>query len=231
MDHLLLLRIASKYQAPRVLRRLMTIFCHHLPSTLAKWDHWIGEVKYECSAVCRVRCESRISDTECVHALNMARQVGIHILMPAMFLFLATEVSTEELMNSTVFKKLIPANMTALITGQRKLYRITREEVFGPIYSSSRNISPECRTVSACHIARHKLARKVIEVDSFGTGRPFTVVNFKVPPASDLCTECGAVLRQWYIRGRIEAWNKLPAQFGLPSWDELRKQQDEFLNC
>ena len=57
---------------------------------------------------------------------------------------------------------------------------------------------------------------------------PLQGISFTDEPACNWCESCLAHYKETYEVGRKVAWEKLPEVFGLPSWEELRKREDEW---
>lgn len=214
-----------------MLRRVVLLLEHHFPSTLKDYEHFLRESEYSCSATSRKLCKpAPISDRDTVRLLSTARNIGLQILMPAAFLLLSEASIMQILEEGSDIRQLSQTNFVCLLKGQRKLYRIAREEVFVLLYSNPQDLSSLCKTTKNCNSARHDIVRDHVEVDAFGTLSAFTAISFDRASAAALCRFCKEVFKSSYTDRQGRAWETLPAQFDLPSWEEMRRTRDELLS-
>lgn len=172
----------------------------------------------------------RHSPADLVSLLNVARTAGLLILLPAAFL-LACEDSIDTILGAgSAFRDLSEINFDWLFKGQRHLFCIARSDVFSAIYSKTRDISPHCLSTNVCHTARHAIMAEFVEIEDHGTLNAFSPVDFNKPPASSLRVNCHTVFKDSYVSGRKKAWENLPADFGLPSWEDMKNARDETLS-
>lgn len=233
-DHITLLEKASKYQAARLLRRVMTRLEHFFPSTLEGHDHYV----YQCTPSCAVVLKNDparqhahiVTHQNIIQMLQIARKTNILIFLPAVFLWASGD---------SVDTYLSPDNegwthpeIATLLRGQRHLYIAARVDVFSALYSSSRNISENCQKPEACHKARCCLIGLMELGHQYDTiVHPFDSIESCIqrPEAAELCHPCKTKILETSQHGRARAWEHLPEYFGLPDWSALRSARDELL--
>lgn len=221
-DHILLLGVAVKYQALRVLRRVLVLLKYHCPDTLDGYDHWHDESvhKYDCPVVSRLPGTSDIHMNETFLLLKIAHNCGMQILLPATY-HIARGEPAEVIVAHARDIELPNECLHNLLAGQRKLHSLARTSVYGPLFGPNRDVSEQCKHPLDCHEARHHIINTEIEYHPFR--------KWIDPGLSRLCKPCRGAVMDAYRRGRAEVWVELPSVFGLPGWDALRKARDEVL--
>lgn len=230
-EHILLLGIATKYLADRVLKRILPVLEHDFPSTLSGWDH-LGE----CECCVRIRhmcfaepCEFP-SDEDLLLMLQVAATTGMTIFLPAVYLFLCLQPS-ETLLTNKTYDALSRAELQTLMLGQRHLYTIVREDTFSTLFNvvDSQSISAQCLDPASCDITRRQIISEVIEIDRAGTLHALCRFYFQDLPARTLCKYCAGEVFSDNAPKRAMTWDALPAQFYLPPWTELRASRGSLL--
>lgn len=218
-----------KYQVNSFLRRVMPAMDHFFPDTLVGHDHWRGGCQDPCPSFSPddpLQCDGT-TDENIRLMIQTARRTGLTIFIPAAFLWLAT--SSVEYILSLAHEGWTQSDLNTVVIGQRELHYLARDDVFLPLFSSHRDMSDDCRSPAACHQRRHEIIDHVQSIEEYSTADPFHKLDMTKGAPSKLCSSCRIVVEEAYLTGREKAWNELPEQFGLPSWDDLRKARDDLL--
>lgn len=161
---------------------------------------------------------------EHVNIANAARQSGTSILLPA-FLLATCFRSMEDILQTSALGEV---NRNAVITAIPKLSVAARTEVHRLLFSSARNLSPQCTQPDKCFQGRHALMEEIEERPN--VFNPFHVHTLVVSRTIfqleevRLCQLCAAQIGD--AENRMAAqWERLPKIFGLDSWNELRKAE------
>ena len=90
------------------------------------------------------------------------------------------------------------------------------------------HIAAKCTSTSSggCFRSRHKLKAQLEVAPALVN--PVAPLSFELgSTVATLCASCRAAVQERYEKMRQETWNRVPEAFGLPSWDEMRKREDE----
>lgn len=227
-QHISLFEVALKYQASRVLRRVLAILGHFFPDTLDGRKHYTISCDASCHVLARnpPLCDDlndhALTSSAITRMVQAATDTGVLIFLPCAFL-LTSEISTLRIL-SPEYDTWSMSNRLAVIKGQQELHRLARENVFRSVYSDARNMTPSCSSPEACHRARRWIMTQVEPGADNGT---ILFVEYVTDTLPNLCKSCMSAFWDEYSSERAKAWEELPQLFGLPSWAELRKARDD----
>lgn len=224
-DHIVILDIATKYQAFRVVRRVMLILDHHFPNTLSEYDHWMA-CNMDTNCISRT-CECDIDAADLWPLFDVARRSGMRVLLPAAYLTAARLVPGRGEALEHVDHGLRVEQASSIIVAQRNLDHLARTRIFADLYGPNRDISAECVSPEDCHKARHRIIRDVAQHGEEVVSRPF--MDIERGSVRGLCVPCRDTFLVNHAAARKEAWEILPTLLGLGTWEELRAARSELL--
>lgn len=190
---------------------------------MSKYDHVMGD-GCGCSVPRGVKGSGWELDAAVADA---ARDSDALLLLPASLLSLYS-AGMDIIVDAGSAGSLKPVNRDVVLKAIPKMWSLGKELTFEPLFSDLLHLSRQCTLSSGgCARVRHKIKAQ-LEVAS-ALLNPVAVVSFRPgSTASGLCTSCLKVVQERYDKVRLEAWDKLPEAFGLPSWEEMRKREEEF---
>ena len=127
---------------------------------------------------------------------------------------------------------LTPLNRDVALKAIPKMWSLGKELTFQPLFSDLTHLSTNCASISStsgmstCSKIRHKLKIQLEATPSLLN--PVAVVSFRPgSTASAFCIWCLKAVKGNYDKVRQQIWSKLPKAFGMPSWEEMCKQEEE----
>lgn len=212
-----LLAITTKYQAQRLRQRVMDPLFQAFPNTLTGFHAAIN-----ASATCAAnKGPSSWSWEERIVIANAARKSRTSILLPA-FLLSSSLRSLDDILRT---RTLSEVDRYAIIAAIPKLSVAAREEVYGALFSSDRDLSPNCTQPAQCYQSRHAMMKEIEErPNAFNPFHQLQGGTDSARPGRRLCDFCAVRIADSEEKMQVE-WDRLPGIFGLGSWDELRKAE------
>lgn len=211
-----LLTITTKYQAQRLRQRVMAPLSLAFPDTLAGYRIAVKESAGIHSFL--NKGPSSWGWDERTAIANAARRSGTSILLPA-FLLSSCLRNLDDILQS---HGLGEVNRDAIITAIPKLSVAAREGVHAALFSSDRDLSPNCAQPVKCYQARHARTTEIEERPN--VFNPFHKRAMPSVPERRLCEVCAMRIADSEAKMLVE-WERLPGMFGLGSWDALRKAE------
>ncbi|KAF7297684.1 BTB domain-containing protein [Mycena kentingensis (nom. inval.)] len=216
-----LLRLGKKYDFTQFRQDCLAQLKEEFPTTLENFDKTMGWTmgwKY-------IEADSATKEETLVSVINLARELGLYSILPAAF------YSVNSLTEAS--KQLSISDRLARAEGHLRLLRLKELTVEKWLCLSSADDEPllpcgDCVDLDACTTALHKAAYNEMLASSSEAHDKDAVLNFWDEASEDgFCAPCVEEARASFGEGRVECWNQLPAIFGLPNWDELRKMDFE----
>lgn len=224
-DYAIILRMATKYQADQLRKRVIQTLLYVYPDTLKGYDEVKSAGKYHPDT--HPLQDLELDDTEGHFALiNAARDTEALLLLPAAMLRVFTRgipfIVQGTLADSDV--SLDPVNKNAILSALPALAKLSRRYSFSALYNDELSMSPDCELPAHCHKYRRKLLNRYESPYTAYIVKPFAPVPFTSGKiALALCTPCRIMFKTSYDTGRIKAWEELPKAFGLPTWADMHK--------
>lgn len=193
------LPLSAKYKIDYLQQALVTKFLEqHGPTTLAAY-----------------RKRGNVNPLRHIEIANSARASGVTILLP-LALYECCRLWDED----ALFRSKLNAENTRLaVVARPKLAKAVRTKAHRFVFSPTAADVQACCSPTKCRVA---LASIVEDIDDVGPDL------FWAPDWSKLgdfvCDSCVARWRKSATSAGNELWNELPSFFGLPSWNQLRKQ-------
>lgn len=119
---------------------------------------------------------------------------------------------------------LSPVNERACFLAYSELLELKEQKTFLWALPTSPGFD-SCRSPNECRAARNKLAASVL----FPTSATLCFGIWKDEYKTGQCNLCIPVARRMHKDGRQQLWDALPGVFGLPDWEELRKERGTLL--
>lgn len=231
-EHALILGIAAKYQATRVLRRVMAILSHDYPDTLEGYDHWMKDPerrKHGCHVASR-NCGTNAELHALFLLMNVARKSGMRVLLPAIHLILMSpQGASDEVLADWDKLGILPEDAFSIVAAKRKLDSLCRTRILFILYGPDRDISESCLNPDICHSVRHDIIYLVDGKNGL-IEAPFQNIRERAAfYVTSLCENCKDEFARTYTEGREESWEELPSILGLGSWEDLRAARAELL--
>ncbi|KZP02831.1 hypothetical protein FIBSPDRAFT_769890, partial [Athelia psychrophila] len=155
-----------------------------------------------------------------------ARTTGLLSILPFVFYICCQRYSSTEIMgdrkqsDGTVISFPIQDQL-ACLAGYQAMCKAQADTTFSWAYAKKTSMS--C-TGTTCLSARQKFVRRNFTSLPIIAG----LETFKSSGRhKELCSICADLADEMQRKGREEFWELLPGLFGLPPWEELRKEREE----
>lgn len=224
-EYAVVLRMATKYQADQLRKRVIQTLLYVYPDSLKGFDEVKSAGNYYPDT--HPLHDLDLNDAEGhIAVINAARDTDALVLLPAAMLRVFARgipFVVEAVDESCVSLDLV--NKIAILSALPALARLSRRHSFSALYSDDLSISPQCDGPFVCHKYRRRLLARLESSHTAFIAEPFTHVSFASGKfAHGLCTHCRTALKTSYEAGRVKAWEELPKAFGLPAWGVMRKR-------
>ncbi|EIN04233.1 hypothetical protein PUNSTDRAFT_76587 [Punctularia strigosozonata HHB-11173 SS5] len=195
--------LATKYDIPHLRIRAAKRLAMWYPDSLKAWI--------------AVRRESvSLSPTDNRDVMNVARQCNLTSLLPVIMFALCDRPIAE-----IIDASLCPQDLLLIMQGRLELLSMQRLLPYRWLYRGNET----CVTPSICNRLKeshsHTLENNPWRQRVWTFFNPFVWANVE---KSGMCKQCVADGIQTGETGRQHAWNELPAIFGLPPWNQLRRK-------
>ncbi|KZP28193.1 hypothetical protein FIBSPDRAFT_817787 [Athelia psychrophila] len=163
-----------------------------------------------------------------VAVAHLAREQRLHSTLPLALYWCCIDYSAEGLVEmvtrdaaTTVLSK---SDLIKCLTVQSSLSRIQYITTLAWIHAPQSKYL-DCKSQNACAAARKRILDNLylpyvdfVALDSWSDFESAWNVD------DEMCISCLAIAEGMHYDGRVKFWEGLPAMFGLPGWDELRKE-------
>ena len=152
--------------------------------------------------------------------INLARECNLLSILPAAFYLCCWHASATDIFRGVLLDNgtrciMSPADQEACITGRFTLLETQANKTWKWLHPTQALVS--CHTPEKCRTEREAL---------------FWRIWYPVPklhalsPSVELqtCTVCTQKAKELHNAGRRSVWEDLPSVFGLPEWEELKRQ-------
>lgn len=216
-----ILRVAMKYQADDLRKRILSILQRIYPDTLEGWEEVNRTGEYYPSTNLLHRLPLDDLDAH-IAVINLAQQdADAEAVLPAAMLRLFQR-DMDVIVDAARTSGLDAARVLEVLPAMSAL---ARTHTFALLFSGDVRLSDDCRSVSSCFAVRRKFLIALERPGFAYVADPFARVKFAQGKlAFDLCGACRRVFQASYEAGRETAWEALPACFKLGSWDTLRRR-------
>ncbi|KIP04617.1 hypothetical protein PHLGIDRAFT_188653 [Phlebiopsis gigantea 11061_1 CR5-6] len=220
------LRLATKYEATALRKRVVKILQFVYPDELKLWDEVrnAGDYFPESHPLTGLWLTDFASH---IAVVNAARETDTLILLPAAMYAIFMK-GASWIVTSKTAAELSNVNKDALLASQPAIAKLSRRHSFALLYGEDSHLSAQCQSSSRCSKNRRKLTTR-LELSALGyIIEPFHQIPFTpgTTPAN-FCTECRTTFKASYESGRQAAWEALPRAFGLPSWEKMQKAKED----
>lgn len=210
------LRLSTKYIAPVLRRRAISLLTTAYPSTLDGWKH---------------RATNRLVqaiENEFAVLVVLAEETDVRVLLPAVYYLAAKQPLAEVLAQIHA----LPVDeisrqpiCTTFLLGREALQC---EEVKGILRFMQPTFSrPNCKTSNDVSILT---ARAAVVLDGLADAEPFQDLCLRDPGSVGttigVCASCTDTIKAHIEGAFAELWERLSGLFGLPSWDVLKAGDD-----
>lgn len=214
------LRIGTKYEIEILRTEGIKRLFYEYPSNMSDYygiDAW-----------------SRIDNSDWVDidAANLAREQNLLSSLPAALYLICSGYDAEGLItgierNDGTIAKISPTGLITCLAARESLAKLQKQTTFAWADSPA-SIYSSCKTPQKCVESRTQIMlglflppASICGLDHWRYGSTGHLVK-------GMCTRCIKVAEKLHIDGRTDFWNALPGIFGLPEWDELNKEREEF---
>ncbi|KZP28181.1 hypothetical protein FIBSPDRAFT_275953 [Athelia psychrophila] len=218
------LRLGTKYDIELLRAEALNRLHYEYPSTLEEYDK-INKWSM---------INGRWGDGTHFAVVNLAREQGLLSVLPlSLYLSCCYPYSTSEIATGIpsddgTTSRMLPDDLIRCLGAWNsigiKQSTMTLAWINLPIY-------PNCKNSTQCTKLRVKVMKRVFYpfVEFFGlhTWREFETCWVYPEENLDMCDSCYAVAERLHEDGRSKFWETLPGIFGLPEWEELRKEREE----
>jgi hypothetical protein len=204
-----ILSLASKYDIPYLRRRALAQFREYYPDDFDVWStmRWLCGTDWQDSAPNPA-------------TLDLARKVGALCAIPAIMLRMSFGGLDEHLLAN-----LGPGDRSSMLMGMSKLWSRTLLHVYGWFFQAA----PDCPSPEYCLKKRINVLRDLENSTVQDTlcpsmSYPYWYDGLLQHEDDYICKACESAADKCYDKGKLELWEELPSIFGLPSWEELRRE-------
>ncbi|KII91842.1 hypothetical protein PLICRDRAFT_105831 [Plicaturopsis crispa FD-325 SS-3] len=155
-----------------------------------------------------------------VHAVNLARELGIYDILPAAFYSIVCTLSTKQIfygvpLENGDFLKLSVADQYICISGRERILDALPETSMGWMDEVP---TEDCTSHELCKDSIYN-ARALIWAPPVNLELALSLKNSL--QYFDGCPNCNRAANSMHDAGRKVMWTMLPSCFDLPTWDEL----------
>ncbi|KAJ7431973.1 hypothetical protein B0H11DRAFT_824160 [Mycena galericulata] len=177
----------------------------HFPSTLANFQARLLSPSQAPVEILISTYPGRLIDS-----INLARETGLVSILPAALYTICALKTNQRDTHQMIMSGLRGADkrLVHLSDADKKLCLLVMSDLVekqwkGP-YSWTKDVGARC-TARGMYGANCRAANEVAKQDQ-------------------LCTQCAASCQTVFSDGQKALWNELPALFGLPSWEDIKKE-------
>ncbi|GJE92821.1 BTB domain-containing protein [Phanerochaete sordida] len=227
VDYVIILRLATKYQAETLRRRIIEILQYVYPDSLDGFDKSrLAGAHFPATHPLHKLSLGDLSTH--VAVINAANDRGASVLLPSAMVRVLVK-GIDFVVNDARAAPLERTSRDAVLGALPALSALARQHTFEVLFRDACGLSDQCMQIDYCDRTRRQLVRTLENPALAHVISPFHIIGFgsKSKHVQNLCPDCRAALKKCYEAGRRQAWEKLPAVFGLPEWDELRRRAKE----
>jgi hypothetical protein len=207
-----ILRLSTKYNILQLRRKVIAIYLEHFPSTLRAFD-------------------SRSSDAEnflagyIMSLVALFRETNALECLPCVFYFCSC-LPMSDLLHGCDDVALSWEDKLTCIMGREELLRAQEEFSHSFIFKF---VSPANCTNRAVCAKRAKRNLYLFHHDQSPLSGVFALKLFTDWKMLDgICPACISKAQSDHLAGRMVVWNRLPKFFGLGSWEDIEKVQQNW---
>lgn len=228
IDYVIILKLATKYQAETLRRRVIETLQYIYPDTLDGFDK-ARVVGGHFPATHPLHKLSLNDLATHIAVINVATDRGASVLLPSAMLRVLVK-GIDVIVNGEHSAALDMESRDIMLSALPALSLLARQHTFEVLFRDACGLSDQCMQIDYCDRTRRQLVRTLENPSLAHIINPFHILGFgsKSKHIQNLCPDCRAALKKCYESGRKQAWEKLPAIFKLPEWDELRRLAREF---
>ncbi|EKM54767.1 uncharacterized protein PHACADRAFT_258837 [Phanerochaete carnosa HHB-10118-sp] len=223
IDYVAILKLASKYQAETLRRRVVETLQYVYPDTLDGFDK-ARIAGWHFPATHPLHKLSLNDFSTHVAVINLGTERGASVLLPSAMLRVLVR-GIDSIVNGEQSTQLDAQSRDTLLSALPALSLLARQHTFEVLFRDACGLSDQCMQIDYCDRTRRQLVRTLENPSLAHMISPFHILGFgnKSKHIQNLCPDCRTALKKCYDAGRKLAWEKLPAVFKLPEWDELRR--------
>lgn len=211
------LRLGKKYEITQLRTEALDILHYDFPSSLDEYDR---------------NTTPRIDDFQPstnVQVINLARETGTHVLLPAAFYGLCNYgLSIDDVLaipdpTSLDSSSLSSEDQLLVVLGCHRLSDMKLKVTYAWMSNANTHaVSLHCLTPQSCTTA----IKSAFFASTFSNHSKFDALTSweHIPWYQFMCDPCTADARRQHDEGRVQVWDRLPCIFGLPEWPELLKE-------
>lgn len=204
-------RLGKKYQIDAVLSEALRRLYHEFPVELAELD----QSRAKTTAITR-------SDSTYIDVVNLAREQNLLSVLPYA-LHCCSKKFSDDLVKGAkredhTIAVLSSIDERAVLVATHPLLRLRATTTFSWLDAPGHE---GCKINEACEHGRNRLMKKsLFPVHVYGG-----LICWKDDWEWDICAHCVMRAKRLHGVGRYEYWSQLPSIFGLPNWEELKKER------
>ncbi|KAJ7450680.1 hypothetical protein B0H11DRAFT_318401 [Mycena galericulata] len=194
----------------------------HYPSTLADFQArlWSSPAEHLISPY-----PGRLIDS-----IKLARETGLVSILPAALYTICARKENQRDTHESIMSGLrgFDNRLVHLSDADKKLCLLVMSDLVekqwkGP-YSWTKNVGARCSMRGTYGSSKCMTTNEVVKQ---ALGFPVPKVHALTPVMfgkDQLCTQCAASCETVFANGQKALWDELPALFGLPSWEDIKKE-------
>lgn len=158
-----------------------------------------------------------------IEVLNLAEETSLQIIIPAALYSIAKQPVKTVLEGVTETDGshfgLSASNLERWLIGRDEIAAAWRTDIYAWLHMEN----PLCTYAERCRVERLEIIRRFYPVPFVHLFEPWCDETWE---RTDICRACITEGRANYMEAQMRIWERLPAIYGLPSWEELRKAAD-----
>ncbi|KZP29322.1 hypothetical protein FIBSPDRAFT_1038987 [Athelia psychrophila] len=204
-------RLGQKYQIDAVLSEALKRLYNEFPVELKNLD----DKRYDWD---KISYSKGIN----IDVANLAREQNLLSVLPyALHLccYVRSDVTMQGVQRKdNTIAKLAPINERAVLAASHSILLLQSSTTFSWLTADG---SDECDTHQDCNNGRNQILR-----DSFFPLPIYTcLATWAREWEENMCGACVLKAQDFHAVGRQKYWDELPSTFGLPDWEELKKER------
>ncbi|KAF8989949.1 hypothetical protein BDQ17DRAFT_1474250 [Cyathus striatus] len=210
-----ILKISNKYGCHKIRKKAITMLKQHIPTDISQY-----EKIHECK---------KLPPTILIRLLSVAREINVRIFMPCTYLILATRSPSHII---GLMRKL-PGNVTVAwedaaicLAGRTTLLLAQFNDVFK--FAVNYQPSPGCEYLAGGGYRVSRPCRPLMMRADQLLAKLNGYTKWHDSWGETLCGPCKAHAKEIFYEGQRKYWNMIPQAFELGSWENLKREAQNF---
>jgi len=205
------LRLGQKYEIDQLRSEAVTRLSYDFPTTLEEFDQSFKETLSHCDGVLLFT------------SINLARECNLLSVLPSALYACSNTMAVQDILRGVLLDDgtrciMSPVDQEGCITGWFTL--LEKQATKTLKWVDPRESFAGCTNPQGCDAGRSTLLRFFWHP----VPKLFPLIRWDPIFDSTFCSFCSQKSREIHEAGRQSVWNEIPSIFGLPEWEELRKQ-------